>query len=355
MNDLRKELERNWLEGSAPWPLLKPFGFLYGLAADVRRRFYGTLFQITKAEKPVIAIGNLTVGGSGKTPVCLALAEMLMAKGFVPAVLSRGYGRNNADMQVVVSRGEGPLVSPDDAGDEPWMMADRLKGLRVVADADRANGAGTAVRELGADILLLDDGFQQMGLTSDCRILLLPAAKPFGNGAIIPAGPLRERLEGHSRAHILINTGTEHPTEEALRLADGRPVFAARYQARGWRPFGNEEMLPPESLAGKRAFAFCGLGRPDTFASSLAGLGLRPVSFKALNDHQKYGHEELENLGLAFLASGAEVMVTTAKDAVKLPPSPFPWPLMVLEADMVFDRPEELMNEVLACCERKGQ
>ena len=168
----------------------------------------------------MVSFGNLTVGGSGKTPMTLALARLLLDKGFKPAALSRGYGRDQSlrPSSLVVSRGQGPLASVEESGDEPWMMAQEQPGLIVVVDADRVQGARTA-EELGANFIILDDGFQQLGLAIDCRVLLIPAREPFGNRAVLPAGPLRERLSAHKAADMIVSTGAGQPADEARVLA----------------------------------------------------------------------------------------------------------------------------------------
>ena len=381
---LTRRLESSWRDGR-PHPALRPLGAAYGLGAALRRKLYGPVFKAARAEKPVVSIGNLTVGGSGKTPMALALARLLLEAGYSPAVLSRGYGRRPAGEfppPVAVSRGAGPEVPPEAAGDEPWLMAAELPELRVVVDADRARGAQKAVRELGADILILDDGFQHLKLAADCRVLMVPAYKPFGNRAVLPAGPLREPVRAHRRADILVAAGAPDPPPELLALAEGRPVFAAEYRPLGWQALGRGFALkerrpsnpaetpgprhgldeiaplrgiePLEALAGRPVFAFCGLGRPDSFFRSLTALGLNLRRFTALRDHQVYDRPTLNQLGLDFTASGAEVLVTTAKDAVKIPAG-FPWPVLALKMDLALDRPGEFLDAVLKGISKNGR
>jgi tetraacyldisaccharide 4'-kinase len=234
------------------------------------------------------------------------------------------------------------LVGPVESGDEPWLMAAELPAARVVVDSDRRRAARTAVTELGADILILDDGFQYLPLAADCRILLAQGPRPFGNGAIMPAGPLREPMAAHKLAHILVSTG--EPSPELAALARGRPVFTAVHHPQGWRRLGGAGLEPPEALAGRPVLAFCGLGRPDSFQRILGRLNLDIRRFLALADHQTYDRRLLAGLGLAFAASGADYMVTTAKDAVKLPPD-WPWPVLVLQTEMRLD--EDFFKAVL--------
>ena len=339
-------LSRSWWE-AAPMPVLKPLGQVYGWGAGLRRKLHAAFGRSERAARPVISLGNLTVGGSGKTPLALTLAALLLEKGHRPAVLSRGYGRRPLrPVPLVVSRGTGPLAGPAESGDEPWLMAADLPALRVVVDKDRRRAARTAVTELGADVLILDDGFQYLPLAADCRILLAPGRRPFGNGAVLPAGPLREPLAAHRLAHMLVSTGADKPAPDLAALGQGRPIFNALHHPRGWRPLGASELQPPEALAGRPALAFCGLGRPDSFQRTLGQLGVDIRRFLALADHQAYGRPLLAGLGRAFTASGAEFMVTTAKDAVKLPPD-WPWPVQILQTELRLDDPQAFFQAVL--------
>ena len=343
----RQRLLDNWREGEAPFYYLKPFGWLYGLGAGLRRACLPKILPGVKIDAPVISFGNLTVGGSGKTPMVLTLSRMLMEEGFKPAVLSRGYGRTSVlPSSLVVSQGLGPIVNVEESGDEPWMMASELPGLRVVVDADRVQGARTAL-DLGADVIILDDGYQQLRLAVDCRVLLIPAHKPFGNRAVMPAGPLRERISAHRFADVVITTGALEPTDQAREMAGDRPLFAADYKPLGWRALRDPYRKPLEFMAGRKVMAFCGLGRPGGFWRTLAKLDLGVCRFLSFDDHQIYDRPTLNEIGFNLMDSGAEVLVTTAKDAVKLPPD-FPLPLMYLQMRMELDKPEDFLQAALS-------
>ncbi|MDL2260068.1 tetraacyldisaccharide 4'-kinase [Deltaproteobacteria bacterium OttesenSCG-928-K17] len=349
----RLALEKSW-QGEKPLAALRPLGALYGWGAALRRGLRARFFPAGRAALPVVSIGNLTVGGSGKTPMCLAVAELLLGAGFRPAVLSRGYGRRKTPGQsgpLVVSKGEGPLAAPAESGDEPWLMASRLPGLIVVVDADRLRGAAAA-KDCGADFLILDDGFQQMRLAADCRVLLVPAEKPFGNQAVLPAGPLREPLKFHRLADILVTTGADEPSGAALALALNRPLFAAPYRAVGWRgPGGGMDLKPLNFLAGRKVAAFCGLARPAGFERGLAALKLDLRRFTVLADHQAYDHGVLAELTRGFLEAGADCLVTTAKDAVKIPPD-FPIEVFSLEMKMELNHPAEFLQALMSLTRR---
>ncbi len=352
IQNIRAKLLESWC-GDRPFAVLRPLGRLYGRITRLRRRLYGRgILPSVQAARPVVSLGNLTVGGSGKTPVALALAQGLLEKGLRPAILSRGYGRRKGSPSpLVVSKGlSGKDVKlaqgPDESGDEPWLMAKKLPQAAVVVDPKRSRAARLAVEELGADILLLDDGYQHSALRADVRILLLPAEKPFGNGAVLPAGPLREPVSAHAWADIIVATGCGVVPPEILALAGGRPVFAAEYVSLAFVSARDGRALGPEQLAGREIFAFCGLGRPEGFKRSLEKLGARLTAFEALADHQKYDDEILCGLAEKFKSSGAEFIVTTAKDAVKIPPQYFT-DLLILEMEMRIRRADEFIEAAL--------
>ncbi|UQZ88546.1 tetraacyldisaccharide 4'-kinase [Deltaproteobacteria bacterium Smac51] len=352
---LTAQLEENW-RGVRPFTALRPLGALYGLGAQLRRHLYerGTV-NAARAERPVVSLGNLTVGGAGKTPMCLAMARLLLERSCHPAILSRGYGRRpEARSPLIVSKGWARVVSdkvmasgPADSGDEPWLMAAQLPQAAIVVDENRTRAARLAVGGLGADILLLDDGYQHLALQADCRVLLIPARNPFGNGAVLPAGPLREPVSAHRSADIIVVTGAAEPSPEALELSGDRPVFTAEYKSIAWTSARDGRTLRPEQLSGRPVYAFCGLGRPDGFQRSLERLNLDLRGFEALRDHQKYDEALLRRLNDDFKASGAEFIVTTAKDAVKIPPDFFT-DLLVLEMEMHIHRADEFIEMVLS-------
>lgn len=349
---LINRLEKSWYS-DRPIALLRPLGGLYALVMRLRQYLYGRgVLRPVRAARPVICLGNLTVGGAGKTPACLALAKSLLARGKRPAIVSRGYGRGkNAPSPLVVAKGwahgDMPVAqSPADSGDEPWLMAQALPPAAVLVDAKRSRAARVAADELGADVLLLDDGYQHLALYADARILLIPARQPFGNGRVLPAGPLREPLEGHGRADIIVVTGCEAIPPDILTLCGARPAFAAEYASTAWRSASDGRRLPPDHLAGHTVYAFCGLGRPDGFRRSLKKLRVEIRAFEALRDHQVYDEKLLSQLAENFKSSGAEYLVTTAKDAVKIPQNFFS-EFLILEMEMRIHKPDEFIETVL--------
>jgi tetraacyldisaccharide 4'-kinase len=283
---------------------------------------------------PVVSVGNLTFGGTGKTPTVIALVRELVRRGRRPAVLTRGYGRRGTVPTVVV--GPEPKVSADLLGDEPLEMAARLPGVPIVIDADRVRGGSEAVR-MGANILVMDDGFQHLRLARDLNLVLLDAGDPWGGERLPPKGRLREPLAALVRASAVLVTkvplGGDGVVEEISRrvnqLASDIPVLAARMkvsrvrQPDGWRG--------ADVLADIRVLAFSGIGRPQAFADLAADAGAQLVTSLWFPDHHRYSTADIDRVVAAAADHGA-TPVTTAKDAVKLPPDA---PVWVVEADMV--------------------
>ena len=301
---------------------LEPLSRLYGKAVTLRAGWYvsGRL-ESHPLPRPSISVGNLTFGGTGKTPFTEFLARRFRFEGRSPAVLSRGYGRRSRGL-VVVSAGDGPLVGPDEGGDEPVALARALRGVIVVVAERRAEAARRAA-ELGADLLLLDDGFQHLAVRRDVNLLLLDSRDPFGGGLLPPAGRLREPIEALRRADAIVFTRVDRaaPAREALeaiaRLHPDAPIFRARIRAAGLRD-ENGSPVEPAAIGHRRSVAVCGVATPSEFAASLVELGVTPEERLEFRDHQRYGPRQLNRIRETVEAAGASFVLTTEKDAVKL-------------------------------------
>jgi len=274
--------------------LLAPLGALYGLS--VRARLHRT--RPFRSQARIVCIGNLTAGGSGKTPIAIAISHALAARGKRTIFLSRGYG----------GRLRGPIrVSPaqhsaSDVGDEPLLLA--AHGTVIVA-RNRADGARLA-DSLGADIIVMDDGFQNFQIAKDLSLVVIDAENGFQNGRLIPAGPLREGVaEGLARADGIVLMG-----EGAPRL----PTFAG--------PILSAHLVPtaPEALRGRSVLAFAGIGRPQKFFQTLRSMGAEIVLAQSFPDHHKFSAIELSVLKAAAEKTNA-LLVTTEKDFVRLDPA----------------------------------
>ncbi len=272
--------------------LLSPLALAYDLAG--RRRRSG--IEGLRLPIPVICVGNLVLGGAGKTPVALALAEALLQRGLNPSFLTRGYGGRLA----------GPLLvdperqSAQEVGDEPLLLAGRAP---TVVSRDRPAGARLAM-EQGAQVLIMDDGFQNPSLRKDFSLLVVDAAYGFGNGKVFPAGPLRESLAGGlARADAVVLLRGGEPTI-CSELPSDLPCLAAQLKPRSDLPEG-------------RYFAFAGIGRPEKFFASLKAADVDLAGSLAFPDHHRYAAEDLARLRREAEAVGAQ-LITTEKDLVRL-------------------------------------
>jgi tetraacyldisaccharide 4'-kinase len=296
--------------------MLVPAGWLYGLLAAVRVNLYRRgVFSIYSAPIPVISIGNLAAGGTGKTPAADWLVKYLLAQGRKVAVVSRGYGGRGVPGGVgVVSAGAGPLLSPEICGDEPFLLARRNPRALIVVAPKRACGVRLAVERLGADVIVLDDGFQHLAVARDLDIVLLDGSHPLGNGRVLPAGRLRECPSALARGDLFILTrcGEKAPQLPALP----GPVLRSRHRLDAVALSLEGAEIPLGTLAGRRGVAFAGIADPEAFFADLRRMGLHLVQTIALPDHAVYGADERARLTAAAVA--ADYLITTEKDGVKL-------------------------------------
>jgi tetraacyldisaccharide 4'-kinase len=302
--------------------ILSPLSALYGKALTARAEWYASgRLESHALPRPSISVGNLTFGGTGKTPFVEFLGRRLRFEGWRPAILSRGHGRLSRGV-VVVGAGEGPLVSPEDGGDEPVALARSTSGILVVVGEKRVDAARRAA-DLGADIFLLDDGFQHLAVRRDVNLLLLDARDPFGGGRLPPAGRLREPIAAARRADAFVFTRVDRraPSPEAVetlsRIHPDAPVFHARIRPSDLRD-ENGSPLGAAAFAERRHIAVCGVANPAEFAATLSELGLSPEERLEFRDHQRYGERQIARIRSAAERTGASLLVTTEKDAVKL-------------------------------------
>jgi len=301
--------------------VIKAFLFLlsliYGLA--VRALIALSRLKPYRLNCKVISVGNITLGGTGKTVLVEYIARYLKSQGHHKvAILSRGYKRKKP---LPVTRY--PL--PETMGDEPYMLAKKLGDVPVIVDPDRIRAGLKAIKDYGADTLILDDGFQQWRIHKDLEIVCIDAVNPFGNRNMIPRGILREPLSALKRADVFILTKTNlSPNTQEIKdflqcLNPSAQVFGAIHQPSGFcRIDKSDELLDPHALAKKTAALFCGIGAPASFENLIAGLDIKiGLSFK-FPDHHHYTKEDLDKIMAASKEKNIDTIITTEKDAMRL-------------------------------------
>ncbi|MGE0359268.1 MAG: tetraacyldisaccharide 4'-kinase [Vicinamibacterales bacterium] len=309
---------------------------LYGQLARARRGWYERRPQARRRlERPVISIGNLSVGGTGKTPLVAALARWLVAEGERPAILSRGYARRTRTPEpTVVSDGSRLLADVSAAGDEPLMLARAVPGARVVVGADRHASGRHAETALGATVHLLDDGFQHVQLHRDLDIVVTPAGA-LAADHVLPKGRLREPVGTLDRAGLLVVVGADDAaaTAEAARFGVAHAVGATRRLETPVALSGGE---PP---AAARVVAMAGIGDPAQFAAALAAQGWQVAAMRPFPDHHWFTPADLAAVARTVAEHGAWGVLTTDKDAVRLEPLG-PLPCRVARVPMALDIPQ---------------
>ncbi len=323
----------------------------YGWAVRVRTYFYSMgLLKTRKLPRPVISIGNITVGGTGKTPLVMSLAKGLMERGIRVAILSRGY-QGKGGVNPLVTDGEKVLLSPQEAGDEPFLMAQVLKGVPVLVGKDRFKNGLWALKQFPLDGFLLDDGFQHLFLDRDLNIVLIDSQTGFGDGHLLPRGILREPLSHLKRADLFLLTKMEDPAicpflETMLnRMKPSAPIFHSYYEPSGLiNPDG--QIHPLSRFKGKRILALSGIAHPAYFSTLLKQCGLEVVREMTFPDHHRYTDRDLTIL--AEEVKKIEWIVTTEKDLVKLKTLPIDaLPLYALRIDVRIEEEEAFYEKVM--------
>jgi len=332
--------------------VLPPLSLLYGAVTKTRLSLYrrGT-FHTTKLDRPVISIGNITTGGTGKTPLVEHVARVIAAQDKKVCILTRCYGRKDPHLQVIVSDGYGVLASPSEAGDEPYLLATKLKGLAaVISSADRIAAGQEAIKDFGTECFVLDDGFQHLRLARDLNVVTIDATNPWGGGRLLPHGRLRESTEGLSRADCVVITRCDQVEsvdglrEELLRLTNSKPIFESQMRMTRLSPLKNGG----ETLgAGAHVVAFCAVGNPSSFFESLRRAGYELAVERSFPDHHAYSQEEIDSVIRSAKDAGAEALVTTAKDAVKLRTLSFSIPCYVMEIEISIDDAEKFTRLII--------
>lgn len=326
----------------------RPFAPFYSALMRMREFMYRTgILRVTSLDVPVISVGNLTLGGTGKTPVVQYLARLLRSWGRNPAVISRGYGGASREKVNIVSIGGRPLLDASYVGDEPRFLAESLEGIPVLTGAVRRHPAGKAV-DMGSDVLILDDGFQHMGLARTVDLVLFNADTLAGNSRVFPGGDLREPVKALRRCNGFIMTGVnDRNRERAERFAEllttrfpGCPVFYAQYRTAAVVEIeenGKQRILSDERLKNTSFFGFSGIAHPERFQKTMDDMGIRINGFRAFPDHYPYGQKDMEALCRLAGDSEAGALITTEKDMTKLHGLHRALPLCTVRMEAVFD------------------
>jgi tetraacyldisaccharide 4'-kinase len=312
---------------------------LYVFLHGTRRFLYRIgLFRSHGFPCPVLSVGNITAGGTGKTPLVQYVARWFARKNFRVAVLARGYGR------------------VDGAGDDEDLLSEmELDNAVRLAGADRVANARKALADYHAELLLLDDGFQHYRIRRGLDIVAVDATNPFGNGRRLPRGLLREAPDALRRADLIVLTRVDQvpPLElEALRAKIGKAVETVHKPVL-LRDLTARKRHGLDWLRGRSVYAFCGVGNPESFRRTLESLGAEIVKFRAFDDHHAYTPRDLRRLAAEAQEFMAEAVVTTEKDATKVGPEAFDRPLTALRVEIEVTRNEELLEERLLAVARE--
>jgi tetraacyldisaccharide 4'-kinase len=307
--------------------------YLYFIGLSAKKAY--SLRNQKKLPCRVISIGNLTVGGTGKTPATIALAEEAKRRGLFPVVLTRGY-KGSAKGPCFVTRGEGALLGVDEAGDEPALMAGKLSGVPIVKGGNRYEAGLFALQHLNSQpptpnsglLFILDDGFQHWKLYRDKDILLIDSGDPFGNRTLLPLGKLREPVSAIKRADIVVLTKCAGPDRSQGKEVEGlideikkyntrAPIFLSGHSIVNARLRDGEKTVP-DMIKGRKVFWFCGLGDPGAFRNTVVSSGALITGGRTFRDHYSYSAEDLAKIKTEAGKSGAEWIVTSEKDLVKI-------------------------------------
>jgi tetraacyldisaccharide 4'-kinase len=331
--------------------MLSPLGRIYGKIIDKRNELYekGSLRSVALGVK-TISVGNITVGGTGKTPLVARLAEILAERGENVCIISRGYKRENEKERVLVSDRVSILADARQAGDEPLELAEKLLGKAfVVADANRSAAGLWAKEKFGITVFVLDDAFQHLKVKRDLDIVTVDATNPFGNGQTLPAGILREPLENLRRADLFVITRA-NLVEDCVELKNrirqynkAAPIITSQNKTADLIELKTKDK---GQRTQDKFFAFCALGNPDNFFDQMSRENFTLAGTERFPDHHFYTPSDIEKLERKAKDLNAGALLTTAKDAVKLKDLDPTLPVYIARTELVFDD-EKKLREML--------
>jgi tetraacyldisaccharide 4'-kinase len=334
---------------------LAPIGGIYGIFVKARNACYRRgILRTKQVGAPVVSIGNLTSGGTGKTPLVEWTARELASLGREVCILTRGYGRTNPGRQVIASNGKEILAAVAQTGDEAFMLAEKLRGqAAVICNADRVSAAAWAIENLGSDVFVLDDAFQHQQIARDLNILAVDATNPWGNRHSLPAGILRESIKELSRADCVIITRVDSENSRGLRdeiekLHPGMPVLLSRMRQTQLREVGTSSPLSDaEEIKALPAGAFCGVGNPESFFQLLQRERYSLAYQRSFRDHHNFTQADVDLIVREAQSEGAQALLTTAKDAAKLRSLNIALPCYAAEIEIEIEHAERLRELIL--------
>ncbi|HXI62159.1 MAG TPA: tetraacyldisaccharide 4'-kinase [Pyrinomonadaceae bacterium] len=337
---------------------LAPLSFIYGLGVRVRNALYRRgMLRTLEVGAPVISVGNLTVGGTGKTPLVEWIANQLAQRDLRVTVLTRGYGRKSSG-RVVVSDGSMIRSNVDESGDEPFLLAQNLNGrAAVICDANRVAAARWVIANLRTDVFILDDAFQHQRIKRDLNVLTIDATNPWGDRSLLPKGKLREPVDELSRADCVVITRAVDSSVNELRSEieskwAGLPTFVSRIEFAGLQKLDEMNSSPEVNMMKTTPVAaFCGIGNPESFFSLVRGAGYQLKDTSAFRDHYNYQQADIDRLVNHAAHNGAEAVFTTAKDAVKLKSLSFALPCYVVNIAMKIEDEESFLKYIIRAVE----
>jgi tetraacyldisaccharide 4'-kinase len=338
---------------------LTPLSVMYGLGVRMRNAMYRRgLLRTLAVGAPVISVGNLTAGGTGKTPLVEWIAGQLAQAGLRVTVLTRGYGRKSSG-RVVVSDGSIVRSNVDEAGDEPLLLARHLNGrAAVICDADRVAAARWAIDNLKTDVFILDDAFQHQRIKRDLNVLTLDASDPWGGRSLLPKGKLREPVDELSRADCVVITRAVDSSVSELRSEieskrPGLPTFVSSFEFIGLQTLGEmNSSAETHDVSQTPVAAFCGIGNPESFFTLVRSAGYQLKDTSAFRDHYNYQQADIDRLIDQAAHKGAKAVLTTAKDAVKLKSLSFTLPCYVVNIAMKIQDEEKFLEYIIRAAHR---
>ena len=329
--------------------ILSPLGFVYLILMLIRRNLYRMkFFNSISLPVPVISIGNISLGGTGKTPFIAWVLRKLLKEGLNPAVISRGYGSLDSNI-TLVSDGKGNIMTSPPASDESVMLSTLFPNVPIVTGRNRILAGEKVISEFNADVILIDDGFQHLKLKRNFDFLLFRGSNPFGNGRVFPSGILRESISNSKYANAFLVTG-EDKEEGASKLANLNlpiPIFKGELVFEKIFCADNNLNIQFEDIKSSRILALSGIGNPDSFDEILEKHNLLITEHLRFPDHIFYNKRTLEKIEGKIQKLNADYIITTEKDGVKLKNFKFKIPLLVVTVKMKIDDPDSLWKLII--------